>query len=816
MRSPQIWTEFNYYFDGLTLLKAFDLYALNNNIQTGPILTYPIFQPLVACFMRDPTRAHEYFKDSNDVWAYRPNIHSLSGDVPNLYKPREIIQNLLETFHQQGGGFENIHPTCPIVKLTTITLNSIPIDPIIHDRIPTLSFTKEKCYFMDFGAVQPKVPDSNDCATRIPNGIHNINILPIREVYMDNIFSFSLFIAPRYVKDIFRWFYDENFIHKGSDGQFFKERPDAFYTWYLRNQLEESILLITDKVKGGGDPVIQNQWTDFGCLMSVDEYVLKLPMLVDYGNDTLVPCSLQNFTPINVTAQFRKQLSKRARQVNMETLLKENDLATVQDYILWSIDTRLSNTERHRFGLYRYRLPQQFIKEVTIPVIDQATNRIVELNANPPILNSTGMLGSVIRFTVLQDPQFNCVLFRDAHSTMPNRNYKYDRSWYNTWRINTGYRIWTYQSAFYNPPHADGQKAPFAAVWGVCKRHPDSYSLFTDEEYRDIFGFQNEDAKLFYGRTSYGVDERLMYRITNKPIWNNSTYFVGVTHLLYLVSGQDNPRSYRIFKNRDSGTMNPDEMVNFQDNKNMIKLPDIIDGNVVTVVDNLSQADRNLLQDLNFTISKTNIIDASINVVIVNNKDDNSQIIQDTNTYNRLNPNKIPISSISEIKNTYVTGENYICRKMDFILSSKAMYTDMRCIFLMAIQQFASELGKRPIDITVNEYFNKLDDYLLNKVATNLFTSNLIKMLPPRWNLWNFLFTSNGNNPPYFYDNNTMLSQFELPFNWGTDFFNLENICNINRLFWIGNNFNYDMYFTPQNVPLPPVITQPPGYPYIP
>ena len=737
LNKPKEWTEFNRYFDGLTLLKSLALYGANQI----PKVNFSIFDTnmasLVECFIKPGIDGRQYFNNPDDPTLYRPDINKILANEEGLFTVNEVIYNLYKNFHPTStGGFEKLlldkemkgcNNESIFRKVGEIGID-IPIYPILPpDSIPDIPFFKNKCYFLNFlNEPKPIKPENNSCISRIPNGIDNLNIIPIFEVSTPNVFVFSLFAAPRYFNQIYMWFFDKNYNHEADGGMLGKNSPDAFFTWYLENQINESIKLINDLLSDGSRPIFQNQWEDFGCLMMVDHHTMNLPMMMESGGQ-LWPWSKETYKPIVINdIAEREKISQIVRVVGgISKLLKTNNWGTVGDYIKWKVLKNIRSHKRYRYGLYEYSLPKRMDDKVKIPIIQPDQSKLDEDISIYGIMMSPGMLGSIVRFSALQDPQFDCILFRDAHSTMPNRNYIYDRKWYETWRQNTDKRLWVYNGAFYNPAHGDGQKISFAAAWGACKRISSQYTIFTELEYEKAFNFSKPGNK-YYNRTDYGVDERIMFRLTNMTLWKENSYFVGIVHMSYLISGQDNPREYRIFQDAQEGQkFTPDDFIDYEDQSAMLR-----------------------------------------------------------NTNNKPE----------------------ICRELTFGLPSKSFYTDIRCVFLNSIHQAAWDLNKNIDTMTFLEYYEWLDRYLMRTVSGPMMLQNLIEMIPPRWNIWSFLFGEINMDNLSIVDN-IMEQSFGI---------NLTTICRINKLMWTGNVFNLDSYFFGEEKQLPSINQLPVLYPHVP
>lgn len=705
---PKDWIEFNQYFDGLTLIKSIEILMYK---KTGEqISVFERYPKLVSCFFKSNYDPREYYTIKNYI-GYRPNIKVINSKPQGLFTPLQVLDNIKNIFGNSPS-FNTVIwklneiPCSDVGNIENLKYPPIPIDPILNqNQLPSIPFTDIKQYYMNFK--QQKGGNWK--------GDIRADIKVLQEIESANIFSFSLFASPTYAKAIYRYFYDHRFelvIGTGKNGD------DAFYRHYLENQLKQCFSLINnDSIAPNSPGNTLEQWGDYGTLMIVDEHVLSLPMFVNENGKMLLWNKItKQGQPI--ADSERKILAGLVRKQGVTKIMSDNNIGTVGDYIKDLIKLNIHPDKRYRFGLYSYRLNDKFIKPLLIP-ITSSSGDVVEENVGITI--TTGMLGSVVRFMPLQDPRFNNILFRDAHSTMPNRNYVYDRQWHDTWQT-TDKRIWFYHGAFYNPPHMNGMKALFAATWGARKIQLSNNPIFSPEEFNIAFGFESEDSNLFYGKTGYGVDERLLYRLTNSSFFRQNTYLVGMTHIIYLVAGQDNPRNFKIFENIDTGIIpTPEDLVN-------------------------------------------------------------------------IDPKTLDIN-----------GSSHICRKLDFIMPSYSIYTDMRCVFYNAISE-ASKYYKIPDEmLTGLQFFEWLDAYLSS--TGDDFMTNMLKMLPPRWNLWQYLFGNTNVDEEYIL--NRILEEAKY---FGV---NTSTICKINKYLWTGNEFNFDRYFHGNETILPSKVIVPYNYPCI-
>ena len=719
------YSVFNEYFDGLTLFKSIELKLFNDNNQTINVLTStnPHIVRIRNCFIKSTEDPNKYFYEGVNM--YKPIVDAINKNTNGLFTPIEVIGNLVKTFGKLGVSISidrTLSCTDTNISFGLTNLNIpflIPKDPVfLPSQMPKYPLLDDINYTL-YTKTGPN--DVNDTV--------RVSIQIVKPLTSRNIFSFSLFIAPKYMEAVFKYISDSGYVMDIGQG---KNGSDAFYRNYLDTQLVQCFNLIknvgiTPGTWGSQQPA---QWGDFGCLILVDKHVLEMPMMTNIGG-IMFPWSKISKLGIPINQMDRLHIEDSIRNnISIKIIMNTIGWGTVQDYIQHAIKTNLNNVEKDRMGIYKYYLGSSF--DVNVP--------------NTNFINTTPFLGSIVRFMPLQDPDFDVVLFRDAHSTMPNRNYEYDRGWYNVWKGQNGTipdnqvtRFWMYHGMFYNPPHADGLKTMFAATWGAQKtiHTKENEPIVSAVELSGWIGYAANRVDNFFSRPGYGIDERIMYEMVANPndtTFLNSTYFVGATWLGYLITGQDIPRKSKIFEKEPIGAI---------PNANQLR----------------------------------NIRDPSL------------------------------------INNVLGTGAAAVCRELSFIMPSYSVYSDMRCILLYAITQVAELLNNNVQTLTYNQFFDWLDNNLRTVPQTNtIFTLNLLQMLPPRWNIWSFLFGSVDVNKTSIINDLQNFSNIA----GGID---IENACIVNKTLWTGNMFNFDKIIFGQNgvhtTNLPTRIALPAGYPTI-
>ena len=150
----------------------------------------------------------------------------------------------------------------------------------------------------------------------------------------------------------------------------------------------------------------------------------------------------------------------------------------------------------------------------------------------------------------------------------------------------------------------------------------------------------------------------------------------------------------------------------------------------------------------------------------------------------------------------------------DFGWNSNIYFGDIRC-FLSSYLNFLQLRDKKPylsIGYVWNEIESRQQDikkiYENNKIQEfdRYISDQFFLMIPSRFHLWEFLFNDYNSAGIYEYINN---SQHEDK-NKGNKV-DLETICKLNHKYFIGDQFNFDVYFNtdllkqsiPENISLP-------------
>lgn len=170
---------------------------------------------------------------------------------------------------------------------------------------------------------------------------------------------------------------------------------------------------------------------------------------------------------------------------------------------------------------------------------------------------TTPYFGTIVRFLPLIMQGVDIILFRDAHTTMPNPYNNIDKKWCEYW-LTTDRKFLMYHAPYYNPYHAYGEHVPFAATWGAKRKNANT--ILTRKEWNLTFGdITHIDNKNWYYRDSYGIDERMFYKSlmqyidsTNGKTFIENTYLIGITHLFYLFLNPSFPQDFSRFYENNS------------------------------------------------------------------------------------------------------------------------------------------------------------------------------------------------------------------------------------------------------------------------
>jgi hypothetical protein len=199
------------------------------------------------------------------------------------------------------------------------------------------------------------------------------------------------------------------------------------------------------------------------------------------------------------------------------TQFKNDGGLTVDEYQLW---VSIFSTGRYCYGYYN----------------------ITDSSISP-------YYGTCLRYIPLCIGHYDLVLFRDAHSTMPNstggtiilqdgkehETSSLDRRWIEhlEYPPNPNVQFMFYYFAGYQPVHAKGNPRLLAGAWGA-RRYPGYDSIITDDEFISVFGNGELAKRPEYNESKYGVDEQMLnefYRIYNLA---NRSIHIGITWILYL------------------------------------------------------------------------------------------------------------------------------------------------------------------------------------------------------------------------------------------------------------------------------------------
>ncbi len=304
------------------------------------------------------------------------------------------------------------------------------------------------------------------------------------------VFSFSLFITTKIMAEI---------VNDTRNNLAPSKNVINWYNKYPLKQLESFEKLFKD-----------SNWADYGIIHFISSDVADLPVIV---ND-----------PYHNTYYYSYSVSLSSM-----------------------FETSIKNINRYKYSQYVYDCPR-FYEKLQIEMVSVSKQKIIKQNV------TSVYFGSLVRFLPLVMEGIDIVLFRDAHSTMPNSSNNYDRQWHDTW-LTTDKRFWMYTSPWYNPSHADGEHVPFAATWGARRIDKKEKSIFSNSVWANTFGYLDRiDNSNWYKQEKYGIDERMFYYLLKKYTQYGKTfymdcYFVGMTWIGYLFINPSNTDEYIRYEN---------------------------------------------------------------------------------------------------------------------------------------------------------------------------------------------------------------------------------------------------------------------------
>ncbi len=151
------------------------------------------------------------------------------------------------------------------------------------------------------------------------------------------------------------------------------------------------------------------------------------------------------------------------------------------------------------------------------------------------LIRQSKYFGTVVRFVPLIMKGLNSVYFRDAHSTIPcktNSNKDYDNEWRMAWK-NSDKKMWMYHSIYYKPKHVGYKSAAYAAAW-AARRSLNEDRIWPIDLWNKTFGNVKDILD-----DSYGIDERIFLDVIKDYNYKGNSFFedtflVGAVHFIYL------------------------------------------------------------------------------------------------------------------------------------------------------------------------------------------------------------------------------------------------------------------------------------------
>lgn len=235
--------------------------------------------------------------------------------------------------------------------------------------------------------------------------------------------------------------------------------------------------------------------------------------------------------------------------------------------IVWFLhDTLMSDSNIQADGMT--------VADMAMNIFNKFKNRVAIYVYNCDEITQSPWFGTLVRYIPLITGGFEVVLFRDAHSSLPNKNTPYDRQWFDTWMSLSGdefKQYWFYQMITYNPAHAGYNKVPFAGAWGARAASDDKnydYPIISLELWNDYFfnpqqdwpvmvtDFDTKEQNVWLPAVnSRGIDERILFKISQDTDFMDNAYIVGITWVVYLFKPEINPRDFSIYYDKKIGTV---------------------------------------------------------------------------------------------------------------------------------------------------------------------------------------------------------------------------------------------------------------------
>ena len=362
--------------------------------------------------------------------------------------------------------------------------------------------------------------------------------------------------------------------------------------------------------------------------------------------------------------------------------------------------------------------------------------------------------GTLTRFAAMRIPFLSVVMFRDAHTTMPNPKTSYDADWRDFWLTGKNIpdhpcynkRFLVYSSVDYLPEHNMGFPTMLAAAWSACKVNPNESYIISDDLWKKL-----ETGINGVKNSSYGIDEQFLtiYFMNNK-IFNDQIYFVGFTFIdtmfmpLLNISQMDYLRS----------KSDPDRIIDYG----------------------------------NFT--------ASVLKKVAKNNFSNIEIPNKLDFYDLLEGTRNNVHVFWEGTGCLLSAANDELTAYNKSIGKKRAEYDIK-VEKYEFQKRYNDVNAIPEDIeylpSLNELFEYVESTIMN-TDKNTLLGKIFRGVPHRQHLWEFLFDLDYFNPTY--NQGLFTSSLNLQLAYVDEMFQLNtlNKCKLNHAFKLGQRLHFNDY----------------------
>ena len=361
--------------------------------------------------------------------------------------------------------------------------------------------------------------------------------------------------------------------------------------------------------------------------------------------------------------------------------------------------------------------------------------------------------GTLTRFAAMRIPFLSVVVFRDAHTTMPNPNTSYDADWRDFWlsgkntRKHPCYkkRFLVYSSVDYTPEHNMGLPTMLAAAWSACKVGRREKYIISDDLWKTL-----EKGVKSVKSSSYGIDEQFLsiYFMNNK-LFNDQIYFVGFTHIEMMFAPVLNISQMDYLRSK----IDPDSIIDYG----------------------------------NFT--------ASTLKKVAKNNFSNIEIPDKTDFYDLFEGTRNSVNVFWEGTGCLLSAANDQLTEYNKSIGKKRDKYDVD-VEKYEFEDRYEDVNAIPKDIEYLPSLNELFEYVETMInnAENTILQKIFSDVPHRQHLWEFLFDFDHFDPEYNQGLFTSSLNMHLSIIDGMYQLNTLNKCKLNRAFKLGQRFHFNDY----------------------